>query len=282
MHIHNRPSNEVIRKLQPRATDSFLLCDVSELPKLIRQHSAHHADRADSLLSGKNQQLTAMAEKYVHKFEEDIFSGQGWQIRDSVVGSFPNIPALLAGVPCAMRQRYRTSKNIAPLTLYVELTGSAGVTGEQFVQRGAAMLALVRLLSNTRPVELWTCTTYGTTNRLQMVAAKIETTPLDVARAAAMLCDESTMRSAMYSVNNGALGNYNNYGRASTGASGWAYGVPDLERKYAGEILSGILNPGSTMFYIPAASSRDQLRDPAVWIRTMLAKYGAGAESESE
>ena len=149
--------------------------------------------------------------------------------------------------------------------------------GNEYIQRGAAILALARLLSNTRPVEVWTCTTYGTTNVLQMVACKIETSPLDVARAAAMLCD-SSLRTCGHAINVGAIGDYRN-GHHVPGASlGWAYGVPDLERKHAGDILAGILNPGSTMVYIPAAHGRDQLNDPVQWVRDMLAKYGAGAD----
>ena len=150
------------------------------------------------------------------------------------------------------------------------------MTGENFVQRGAAVLALAQLLANTRPVEVWTCTTYGDTGCMHMVACKLETSPLDVSRAAAMLCDAS-VRMVGHAVNIGELGSYENR-TGVRGSSGWAYGVPDLERKHAGEILAGILNPGSTMIYIPAVHTRDQLADPTQWVRDMLAKYGAGAE----
>ena len=111
---------------------------------------------------------------------------------------------------------------------------------------------------------------------MHMVACKLETSPLDVSRAAAMLCDAS-VRMVGHAVNIGELGSYENR-TGVRGSSGWAYGVPDLERKHAGEILAGILNPGSTMIYIPAVHTRDQLADPTQWVRDMLAKYGAGAE----
>jgi hypothetical protein len=276
MQIVRKQATEIILKRQPQARDSFVLCSASELSGLIQKHCGSYAQKAQDALAGKNETLTALADKYLSQFEHDVFSGQGWQTRDSVVGSFPNVPALIAGVPCSMRQRQRATRNIAPLTLYLELTGSASVHGTQFIERGAAVLALAQLLANTRPVEVWTCTTYGDTGVMQMVACQIDTTPLNVSVAAAMLCDEH-VRQCGHQVNVGELGHYEG-SNGPRGCSGWAYGVPELERKHAGEILAGILNPGSTMVYIPATYSTDQLANPAQWVRDMLAKYGAGAE----
>ena len=242
MRIVRKQATDVILKRQPQARDSFVLCSAAELPGLIKKHCGTYAQKSIDALNGKNEKLTAMANKFMSEFEHDVFSGQGWSTRDSVVGGFPNVPALLAGVPCAMRQRRRTTKNVAPLTLYLELTGSAGVTGAEFIRRGAAVLALAQLLANTRPVEIWTCTTYGDTGVLQMVACQIETTPMNVSVAAAMLCDES-VRATGHQVNIGELGYYEG-SNGVRGQSGWAYGVPDLERKHAGDILAGILKSG--------------------------------------
>ena len=266
--IEKKASEVILAKL-PHATDGFVLCDAPDLIGLIRKHHGAYGQRAIDSLQGKNEKLTAMADKYTNQFQDDVFAGRGWATRDSVVGSFPNVPALIAGVPCAMRQRQRTTRNIAPLTLYLELTGSAGVAGDMFVQRGAAVLALARLLANTRPVEVWTTTTYGGKNRLQMIACQIETGPMNVSVAAAMLCDES-VRHVGHTLNVKELGQYD--------GSGWAYNSHELERKYAGEILAGILNPGSTLVYVPASFLDDNLKNPAQWVRDMLAKYGAGSQ----
>ena len=105
MYIHRQQANEVIRKHQPNARDAFLLCDVADLPALIAKHCEGYGETATRVLAGSNTTLTAKAERYMHKFEEDVFSGQCCITRDAVVGSFSNIPAWLAGVPCAMRQR---------------------------------------------------------------------------------------------------------------------------------------------------------------------------------
>lgn len=280
MYKVNLPAIPVIRERYPAARDSFMIADVADMPTLIREH-CHSAYREEALniLAGKNERLTKNMEKYMHAFEQDVFVGKAWETRDSVVGGFPNVPALLAGVPCSMRQRYKTQKDTSPLTVYVELTGSSGVSDGPFVQRGAAILALVRLLANSRPVEIYTTTTFGTTNLMQMVACKLETSPLDVTRGAAMLCDE-TLRSVNHDLNVKILGNYSNLPRNPGASLGWAYGVPDLERRYAGQILANILNPGSTMVYIPAAHMADTLSDPAAWIREMLRRYGPGSEEE--
>ena len=278
MRVLEMKSIPEIRKSQPDATDGIVLCDLAELRDLAVKHcqgymGPDNLKRVVDGLSGRNLDYVKAADKFLSRFDDMVFAGKGWRIDADVVGGFVNVPAFLADSPMCMRTRRRATREIAPLTLYLELTGSSGVSGPRFIERGAAILSLVRLLANTRPVELWTTTTYGATGRLQMVACRVSTAPLDLARAAFFLCDEAN-RTAGYQVNRAELGTYSHRG----GSIGWAYGVPDLERRWAGEILSRTLNPGETMVYIPAVHLHDQMRDPAKWVRDMLAKYGAGLD----
>jgi hypothetical protein len=215
-------------------------------------------------------ELTKLAEKYMHAFEEDVFVGRAWQTVDNVVGSVPNVPALLAGVPNSMRMRRRTTSHTAPLTILLELTGSSGVLDTR-AERGAAMLAMVRLLINTRPVELWALTTYGETNRMDMVATRIDVSPLDLGRSAALLCDNVTL-STVTRVVSRRLRN------GGTWLGGWSYGSADLERKWSGEAFRQLMSPSSELLFVPAAYLLDEsVADPEKWMRDMLVKYGMGA-----
>jgi hypothetical protein len=270
-----------IRKSQPSAKDKFRLCDAEGFREMLEHHrqaGIQYGSAYDQAIDGLRHgdaALSARAERYLARFEDDVFTGQGFSTRNSVVGGVPNIGAYLAGNPMNMRQRFRTTTETAPLAIFLELTGSAGISEESYIERGAAMLALVRLLSNTRAIELWTCTTYGGTGLLKMIACKIDTQPLDVARASYVLCGRSLAMPG-YFVNGAEMGSHTSLG----GVSGWAYGVPELERKWAGEILRRIINPGMEMVYLPAAHLSD-IREPEAWVRDMLARY-SGIPQEAE
>jgi hypothetical protein len=110
---------------------------------------------------------------------------------DDVSGAFPNIPAFLSGQPLNMRQRVKVQIDSAPLAIMVDLGISGGISAQQVRNRGIAILALTRALSAHRPIELWACdfgaadeqNGYGSKTNAVLVAAKIETSPLDLAAA---------------------------------------------------------------------------------------------------
>lgn len=274
-----------------KATDHFIMADLPGYAGLIRETLGDMplTRFADDLTRGRLD-LAEKTDKLVQKFEDHVFIGRGWQVVNDVCGATPDIGAYLAGHPYNMRRRARTTKDTAPLALFLEMTASSGAM-DTLNERGAAMLALTRLLSNVRPVELWTCITYGGAHGekkgtagpvLKMIAVKIETTPLDVARAAAAICQASNMASTGYHITREINGGWDG------GARGWAYGVPEIERRYAGEILRRIVSPGSLAVYVPAgmAGARgdgaELLGNPEAWLRHMLKKYGGAAVADSE
>jgi hypothetical protein len=58
------------------------------------------------------------------------------------------------------------------------------------------------------------------------------------------------------------------------GWGSWAYGIPPLERKFAGEILARVISPGSEVAYLPAGLlGSDELSKPEVWVESMLKKF---------
>ena len=113
----------------------------------------HHGDMA----------LVAPSEALLAKFEALTFQTPRREWRNEVSGHVANVPAYLAGHPAAMRRRIRAPSEIAPVTVFVDLFASASFTNGEILTRGAAVLALVRVLAAVRPIELYVA--FGTTRR---------------------------------------------------------------------------------------------------------------------
>ena len=269
------PAIEAIQKVQPRARDQYLVCD---LPGLAQAASAlRHAGGGDWSGNRTNAESARMvangdmagvpaSEQYLSNLEELVFVSKKYKIVDDVCGAVPNIPNYLAGIPQAMRRRMRSESPNAPLSIFADLTSSSGVSPKNLRKRGCAVLALVRLLSNLRPIELWTVAGLGRRGESHHVVVRIETAPLDLARAAHVLTCPSVARGLCYGLVHERLG---------FGKGGWAYGDPELERKHGAESLKRICNPGSDVLYIPPVHLDDKsISSPVDWIKDKLAEYG--------
>lgn len=164
--------------------------------------SFYGADRADTLhraLLGDVARVAA-SDALLDRMENAVgFEARRWRTVDCVAGGSPNVPAFLAGSPMSMRRRVRTMDTAAPLTIAVEMTVSANAKPAEIARRGAAALALARIAAAARPVTLWAF--YGAQNYGQNAAfaVRIETAPLDLARAAWLLCSPEACRRAALS-----------------------------------------------------------------------------------
>lgn len=219
---------------------------------------------AGELESGDEITGNAIDER-ANAIEASLLLTTGHMIRDSVSGASPNVPAYIMGNPYNMRQKTRDKTGRGPLALFIEMTGSGGLAKDDMIERGAALYALVRAVSIMRPLELWITMTYGGEAEIMTQSAvRVETNPLDFARAATILTRFAPMANAAYALNRQMVRH----------GGGWAYNVPHLERKYAGEILGRIISPGSQIAYLPAGLlGRDDFSDPQEWIRKMLREY---------
>lgn len=120
--------------------------------------------------------------------------------RDDVAGAVPNVQAFIAGHPLAMRRRVRTLDAAAPIAIVVDIGANAAVKTDQIERRGAAILALVRTLAARRPVELWAGSILAADGGINASATffRIETTPLDLARAAFVLTNPAALRRVVW------------------------------------------------------------------------------------
>jgi hypothetical protein len=206
-------------------------------------------------------QSDVILERMESKFE---FSTNGRRTIDAVAGGVPNVAAVLAGHPMNMRRRQRIENVMAPLTVVVDLTSSAGLDAEKLTPRGIAILALTRLLTGRRPVTLWVGV--GLNHGQGGVATffRVDTTPIDTGRAAWWFSNPGVARGFGY----GYLS------KCMSGGGGWPFNSVERWRSKGKEVLSAML--GEDVLFVPPVYLDDDvtIRNPDKWLEDMLAKHG--------
>jgi hypothetical protein len=279
------PAIEAITDSQRGAVDSFVICDMAGFAEAADSVPGSRRERSGSWCGGMsfNESLACVragdlsavpeSEKLLSEMESHVFVARRFRIIDDVTGALPNVPAYLAGVPANMRRRVRTVSPAAPLSVFVDLTSSAGISADDVRKRGTAILALVRLLANVRPVEIWAFVGLGSQGRANYVAVRLDTAPLDLARAAHMLTHASVARALGYGIAEHAL----------RSQGGWPYGNVELQRKHGAAIMSRVVNPGSDVLFMPPIHLSDaSVKNPVKWIRDMLAQYGGNVVENAD
>lgn len=189
---------------------------------------------------------------------------------DAMTGGVPNVPAFLAGQPMNMRRRQRVASEQAPLNIFVDIVSSGGIDTPHLEKRGAAILALVRLLSAQRPVNLYLVAAGSPgANGVQSSACafRIDTAPLDLARAAHCLVHAGVARQGAY----GVIAHQVN---KSAGFLGWAYSNVDFYRANGARYWQRVLPVDDALFVPPPFLSDACIDNPEQWLRDMLARYG--------
>lgn len=189
---------------------------------------------------------------------------RAWQ--DDCAGGVPNVPAFLAGQPLAMRRRTTYRDAAAPLAVIVDLTTTASFTPGQIRRRGIAILALVRALSQRRPIELWAGVMLDANDGRDSVTvmARIETAPLDLATAAHCLTHASFPRLIGHGIAD-----------ADGYTGSWpyqSYGHPE-HRPQMAAMLAPAFSHATETLCLPCMISRDDSIDrPEKWVAEQLAR----------
>jgi hypothetical protein len=113
------------------------------------------AKASEKCISGGDSKLVREAEKLVRQFEQEIDIEKlmpAWELE--VAGAFPLVPACIAGEPENMFQLVEVASNKAPLTIWVCVTSSGGISDKELFGRGMAITALFMALSAVRAVSL--------------------------------------------------------------------------------------------------------------------------------
>lgn len=138
--------------------------------------------------------LVEASDSFLSKVEALIdFASSGFETVTTMCGGAPVVPAMLAGQPMHMRSRRATVTDRNSVAIFADAWVQFGVDREYIERRGAAALALVRLLSMQRPVKLYVTCGHGLKNPI-IWTLPIETAPLDLQRAAWGLCSEDVLR----------------------------------------------------------------------------------------
>lgn len=162
-------------------------------------------------LDAGSAKATAACDRLLGQMESVGFATSRFATVAAVAGGAPCVPAFLAGNPLAMRRRVKISDDAAPLAVVVDIGVSASVKAATIERRGAAALALVRLLAATRPVTLWAvvgqrASLYSDHATDAAFGVQIETAPLDVARAAWLLASPDAFRRAGFAASQAIAG----------------------------------------------------------------------------
>lgn len=223
------------------------------------------------------------SDKFMAAIEVDNLVSQSWEETHDVIGGVPNVPAYLAGLPLNMRRMERVADERGPLTMFASLELSASIDVGTMRKRGAAVLALVRALSATRPVELYACCSIGEGSRHgndgfgSHVLIRIDTAPLDLARAAHVLTCPSVTRLLGYSMLTDQADKELTRGKGWNGQ--FAYGDVHKYRETARDNFVSIVSPGSDSLWLPAAHATDPcVKEPVRWLKGMIRQFGGLTE----
>jgi hypothetical protein len=216
----------------------------------------------------------APSDALLARFERFGFASPRRVWTNDVTGALPDVQAYLAGHPLAMRRRAKVTDTASPLAIIVDLSSSQGVRVPALEKRGAAILALVRIMSARRPVELWAgCALDANGGKNASVClARIDTAPLDLARAAFVLVGASFPRHICYGLGKGLDGF----------SGGWPYGSHTISRTMLRDMIAPAFPHVSDMLCVPAAHVDDKIHnDPEAWIESRLADLEVKAEAEA-
>ncbi|MCS0459310.1 hypothetical protein K8R51_12040 [Rhizobium favelukesii] len=194
-----------------------------------------------------------------------------------MTGGIPNVAAYLAGSPMNMRRRQRVMSPAAPLNVIVDLTSSAGISSGALARRGATLLAFVRIMSAQRPVNLYVAVAHSPHSAQEHecvgVAVRVDTSPLDLARASYALSGAAFPRQMMYSA---AI---HETKCRNTDSLPFAYGDINFYRANLHAFWSRFVSVDTEeTAVIGPLYLTDDFADPEKWLREMVGKYAQKAD----
>lgn len=232
--------------------------------------------REQAILAAREGDMSAVAESDAMLAEMEQYELATVKARwiDDVAGSIANVPAFIAGHPLSMRRKVRASSDAAPLAIIADLSTSAGITSKQARIRGISILALVRALSQRRPVELWLTAGLGADSDRNacFITVKVDTAPLDLAHAAHALSHVGFPRHLLYGL---GRGEFNFYG-------GWPFSGGALTRQQMEACLAPAFTHVTETLCLPGIHVKDPcLEDPKAWLAKQISDHDPIALSEA-
>lgn len=204
------------------------------------------------------------------------WTSRKFEVRKSVSGAGSlDVSAYAAGLPRMIRRRVRVEDDAAPLHIVVAVNSASNVTTRQLVRRGAAIAALVDVLSADRPVTLWASAVGKAYPCNAAFAVRLETSPISIAQVAFVLADPNFGRKIGFAAR-AAI----DEGRAR-GTDYPAVGDSGDGKAVGGRIMARLIGcPVEDTVYLPRPAGNDKLLDkPKEWLADMLKTYGRLGEA---
>jgi hypothetical protein len=194
-----------------RRTFNALVCDSLEdlhAYAASRRNDAGFKAIPASVLADVRQgrvDLVAKSDKLLDLIEAQTVIGYAQrQTEHTVAGGAVDVPAYLAGAPTCMLRRVRRPSP-RRIRLVVDIATSGGVSRQAIERRGMATLALLRRLDAAQqPVDLYVASAMrsGDAGRDDAVIqlTRVESAPLDLARAAYVLTQDDFQRQFCFQI----------------------------------------------------------------------------------
>ena len=183
----------------------------------------------------------------------------------SVCGAYPCVPDAIAGFPEPMRRMSYVPMETAPLRLVVSTTTGANHSAETLMNRGCAVMALLLKLQAIRQVELMVLCDQGGYNpdTSTLIAISLESSPLDISRAAYCLTHPGFCRGTLYPLNSAK----------HNGGGGWLQSVDGPPYVGYTKWVKEVLNLGPSDIHVPPLYNSDDMADPVKWVNDRLGEY---------
>jgi hypothetical protein len=166
------------------------------------------SEQALALTVHGDESRVVAAQALIDQFSSDVDLGQVYPTwSPDMVGSYPIVPNVLAGVPETMMRRVMETSERAPITIWVCVTSSGGVQALDMERRGIAIMALAMALSQTRAVNIRIFSGLGGHNYSGNHLVSVDLLqPLSLSQAAFMLSSQAFARGLTYKFLNNATG----------------------------------------------------------------------------
>lgn len=224
-----------------------------------------------NLRNGGDVKYAEKAAKYLDEFNVAIDT-EGFKFSPSRYGGKIVIPEAIIGWPEPARMLDRTAEDSFPLTVWVSNTCSAGISADDMIKRGMAIMAFVMAMSYKRQVKVvYFSELYGNdADKWCNITFDVPTAPMSLAEAAYCLGSMALTRGCVYSTG---------YGNGSGFNGMWAghyerLGGPRKSPEYI-QFLEEKLGARQDDLILGGVYLDDPIiKDPVNWIKSELGKRG--------
>jgi hypothetical protein len=191
----------------------------------------------------------------------------------NVAGPVCVVPDVLSGSPTPFRRQVFVREANRPIEIFVDVGSSASIKAETLRKRGTAILALVMALARLRPValNLIDCSDGNRDGSGEsVVTIRLETAPLDIAKACYALTNIGLVRGYIYDFETET----NNF------AGGWPKGFSFSNQKsYYDKLMPRLTGNLENSLLVEASRANDPLiKSPVEWINEQIRKFTSQQE----